>query len=222
MVSSSGTTGGPQSRSDARRCGHAALFRHVSAITRSLRTSPPISVFDTIRGTSSTRYMTVPDPLRVDHHRRAMLTLFEAAGMIGANQRAEPGLLQLLLEGLAQGLLPLGVAASALVPGSTHVAADEDVMGEGRHVRFCAVESSRPGTDTNRPARLPFIVETARRSVKTTLDAKLSRPSVTGSPLCGPPRPLKALPRPAGLADELKKWADGLVHSPRARDILLT
>jgi hypothetical protein len=82
------------------------------------------------------RDVAIPDSLGINHDGRPMLALFEAAGMVGADQRAESGLFQLLLERLAQRLLPFGIAAAARVARRTDIAADENVMGERRHGEF--------------------------------------------------------------------------------------
>src|SRR5262249_5580838 len=93
------------------------------------------------------RHAAVPDPLGVDHDGRAVLALIEAARVVGAGERPEAGLLQGLLEGVAQVLLALGVAAAALVAGLADVAADEDMVREGRHawVQVPARGSRRAG-----------------------------------------------------------------------------
>jgi hypothetical protein len=76
----------------------------------------------------------IPDSLGIDHDGRAMLTLVEAARVIGAGQGAKSRLPQLNLESIFERLETRRVAAAPLVAGFTNVPADEDVVREGRHV----------------------------------------------------------------------------------------
>ena len=62
-----------------------------------------------------------------------MLALIEAAGVVGAGDLRQSGSLELGLEGVFQGLLASGVATTSFVAGFANVAADENMMGEGRH-----------------------------------------------------------------------------------------
>ena len=122
-------------RAGPRRCGQSGLFRQSSAISRSLRISPPRIVLAHDPGHVLDLDPSVPDPLRIDHHGRAVLALLQAAGMIGTCQRPEAGRLQLLLERLAERLAAFRVATAPLVAGVTDIAADENMVGKRWHVR---------------------------------------------------------------------------------------
>jgi hypothetical protein len=77
----------------------------------------------------------IPDALRVNHDRWAVLALLEATGMIRTRQRTESGLLECDLEGLPQLLMSVRVTAPSLVAGRTNVTANENMMREGWHIR---------------------------------------------------------------------------------------
>lgn len=91
----------------------------------------------------------VPDPLRVDHHRRTVLALVEAARVIGPGQGTEPGLPEFELEGFLERLEARWIAASPLMTRVANIAADENVMREGRHVSShkYGVNHDAPGRD---------------------------------------------------------------------------
>ncbi len=55
----------------------------------------------------------IPDPLRIDHHNRAMLALVEAAGLVGADEVLEARVLNGVLEGGFDLLAALGKTAWA-------------------------------------------------------------------------------------------------------------
>src|SRR5579875_772986 len=74
----------------------------------------------------------VPDPLRINHDRRAVLALLQATCVIGPDQRPEPGLLQLPLERVPKRLPALRITAATPVPGFADIPADKDMMGKGR------------------------------------------------------------------------------------------
>ena len=80
-----------------------------------------------------------------------------------------PGLLQLLLEGVAQRLPPVGVAAAPRVAGLADVAADEDVVGERGH-------GSVPG-GSDRDAG-----DGGRRILSAGVDRSRPSPSVEAGP----------------------------------------
>ena len=125
----------PLPRPGPRRCGQSGLFRQSSGMSRSLRISPPRIVRVTIRGTSPNSNTAVPNALRVDHHGRAVLALLQAAGVIGTRQGPEAGLLELILECVAEGLTAIRVATTSLVAGVPDIAADEDMVRKSRHIR---------------------------------------------------------------------------------------
>ena len=78
----------------------------------------------------------IPDSLRIDHHRRSVLALLQAPGMVCACQRTKPGLLELFLERLSQLLIAVRIAAATLVAGRTHVATYKYMMGKRWHGRL--------------------------------------------------------------------------------------
>jgi hypothetical protein len=78
-------------------------------------------------------HVSVPDSLRVDHHGGAMFALLKAAGMVGPSQQTESSRLELFLEGLAQLLTPLRIAAAPRVAGRPDVPANEDMMRKRWH-----------------------------------------------------------------------------------------
>src|SRR3954469_21003463 len=67
----------------------------------------------------------VPDAQGIDDDRRPVLALLEASRLVRPDQRAQPGLLHLGLECVAEGLFPVGVAAAPLVARGADIAADE-------------------------------------------------------------------------------------------------
>jgi len=76
----------------------------------------------------------IPDSLGIDHNRRSVLALVEAARMIGPGQGPESGLPELELESILERLEARRVAATPLVARVADVTADENVVREGRHV----------------------------------------------------------------------------------------
>jgi hypothetical protein len=62
-----------------------------------------------------------------------VLTLIEAAGLVGPHFTFKAALRELLLEQFLQLCLACGIAASAGIPGRALVAADEDVFFEFGH-----------------------------------------------------------------------------------------
>ena len=80
------------------------------------------------------RDSTIPDALGIDYHGRSVLTLIEAARVIGPGKRPESGFPKFELERVLQRLSARRVATSPLVAGFPNVSADENVVREGRHV----------------------------------------------------------------------------------------
>lgn len=76
----------------------------------------------------------IPDSLGIDHDRRSVLALVEAARMIGPGQGPESGLPEFELESILERLEARRVAATPLVARVADVTADENVVREGRHV----------------------------------------------------------------------------------------
>jgi hypothetical protein len=75
----------------------------------------------------------IPDALGVNDHDRPVLALVEAAGVIGPGGPGDPGLVEFLLEEVAERLTARGIAASTRVVGIASVAADEDLVSERGH-----------------------------------------------------------------------------------------
>src|SRR5262245_33405238 len=92
----------------------------------------------------SRRHVSVPDLLRVDDDRAAVLALVQAARGVGAHAPLEPALVKLLLEGLAHRLGALGGAGSLGIRGVAAVRADEDMF---------FVKGHRDHTVCQRPAK---------------------------------------------------------------------
>src|SRR3954470_10214776 len=74
----------------------------------------------------------VPDRVRIDDHRAAMLAVVQAPGLVGADSIREPARLERRLELLVQLLAPLLRAGASWMAGPAVVQADEDVLREGR------------------------------------------------------------------------------------------
>jgi hypothetical protein len=75
----------------------------------------------------------IPNGLGIDHHRRAMLALIEAAGFVGPNQMLEASVLDGILEG---GFQLLAAERQAAWTGRRFVAligTDKDMMFKFRH-----------------------------------------------------------------------------------------
>ena len=77
----------------------------------------PKSTEDTVRRLTvvdiGKLYAAIPDCLRIDHDRRAQLTLIQTAGRIRSHQRLQTPPLDFFLERVAQCLAPVCVAAPA-------------------------------------------------------------------------------------------------------------
>src|SRR5690606_32314953 len=65
----------------------------------------------------------VPDPLGIDHDRRAMLALFEAAGVIGTGGAGQSRTFDLLFEGRSKPARSLRIAAASTMAGLPDIAA---------------------------------------------------------------------------------------------------
>lgn len=77
--------------------------------------------------------MPVPHRFRVHDNGRAMLTLVEAAGLVGANFATDAGFGQHPLEFPLKIACSSRIATAAGVPCRALIAADEDVFGEFWH-----------------------------------------------------------------------------------------
>jgi hypothetical protein len=78
-------------------------------------------------------YVSVPDGIGIHHHRRTVLALIEAAGLVGANAVFQSTKRQLGLEGLLKLSRAGRVAASASMSRRALVAAYEYVFCEFSH-----------------------------------------------------------------------------------------
>ena len=85
--------------------------------------------------------VSIPDGLGVDHNRRPVLALIEAAGLVRADSSLQSALGELLLECSLQVGFSGGIAASPRIARWTLVPADEDVLFEFRHRNFGTAES---------------------------------------------------------------------------------
>jgi hypothetical protein len=74
--------------------------------------------------------VTVPDALWIDDHVGAVLALIEATRGVRPHRGLEVAPTHLVLEALAQGRAPVGIAAPARMPDWACVRADEDVVRE--------------------------------------------------------------------------------------------
>src|SRR5579871_4220149 len=86
--------------------------------------------------------MAVPDGVGIDHDVGPVLTLIEAAGLVGAHATFESTLGQLLLEEFLQPGFGERIAASARMACRALVPADEDMLFELRHQATVAAFSS--------------------------------------------------------------------------------
>jgi len=75
----------------------------------------------------------VPNGFWVDHHGRAVLTLVEAASLIGAHLTLESGFSQLSLKQFVQGCSDSRIAAPPWMVQRPLVAANKDVLLKARH-----------------------------------------------------------------------------------------
>ncbi len=77
--------------------------------------------------------VTVEDPLRVNRNARPVLALVETSGRVGSDERTESARLDLGLERIPQCFGPFGITTSSRMTGNALIAADKQVMSEGRH-----------------------------------------------------------------------------------------
>ena len=75
----------------------------------------------------------IPDALRVDDHRGAVLTLVQTSGRIGADGNLQTPAGNLLLEPLPERRSPVLIAATSRVTSSTRVGTDKHMVMKGGH-----------------------------------------------------------------------------------------
>jgi len=87
-------------------------------------------------------YVAVPDRLRVDNHRGAVLALIQAAGFIDAHFAAQPGGLAPLLQLGVQIAASVGGAGRAGRVGRAGVVADKDVALKCGQAAFLLIDGA--------------------------------------------------------------------------------
>lgn len=88
------------------------------------------------------RHMPIPHGFGIHDHVWPVLTLVQAAGLVGAHASFQPALSQLLFEEFLQPGFGRGIAASTGMPCRTLVPADENVMLELGHLHQDIIRQS--------------------------------------------------------------------------------